>query len=418
MNFKQITLYLWTIMGVLTLSSCESQNPVTPPDEGYNGKVTYTLPKAEFVSYSNLTDSSVVIHCRIIDNGNDTNTVIEVGIMPHSSDRNYITSEMVCEGEDCEFYGLAPGTRYGVRVVAKNCCGSYTTDPEYYYDYPKFKTYGPTIKVYSISTYEHDAKVGSSVAVSEGMLTEWGYCYATHEKPTIDDIKIKRGETEGWGVSYIEGLELETRYYIRGYAKVDGRVYYGGLCDFQTYKWTPSYNAGEAIDLGLSVLWADRNLGAYNRVDQGIRCAWGELAPKWVSNKENNRLYSAESHSYIKYTNEGDNLDLEDDVAHYCLRGKWRTPTQQEVNELFTNCDVQLGTCDGETGYIFTSKSNGNSIFIPRFRHADKIDDYWTATLNNIDDAYYFTTNSYSDKPIISTWSRYDQLLIRPVCNK
>ena len=43
------------------------------------------------------------------------------------------------------------------------------------------------------------------------------------------------------------------------------------------------------IDLGLSVLWADRNIGADSTTDYGYYFAWGETKPKdtysWVNYK-------------------------------------------------------------------------------------------------------------------------------------
>ena len=38
--------------------------------------------------------------------------------------------------------------------------------------------------------------------------------------------------------------------------------------------------AQQAIDLGLSVAWADRNLGAESSTATGYMLAWGELEPK------------------------------------------------------------------------------------------------------------------------------------------
>ena len=34
--------------------------------------------------------------------------------------------------------------------------------------------------------------------------------------------------------------------------------------------------AGRPVDLGLSVLWADRNVGATSEFDPGIQCGWGD----------------------------------------------------------------------------------------------------------------------------------------------
>ena len=38
--------------------------------------------------------------------------------------------------------------------------------------------------------------------------------------------------------------------------------------------------AQKAVDLGLSVMWADRNVGADSPEAPGIYLAWGELEPK------------------------------------------------------------------------------------------------------------------------------------------
>ena len=34
---------------------------------------------------------------------------------------------------------------------------------------------------------------------------------------------------------------------------------------------------GKPVDLGLSVMWADRNIGAYNQSDYGWLFAWGDV---------------------------------------------------------------------------------------------------------------------------------------------
>ena len=61
-------------------------------------------------------------------------------------------------------------------------------------------------------------------------------------------------------------------------------------------------------------------------------------------------------------------LTLEQDAAHVNLGGNWRMPTKDECQELIDNCNV-VWTDDykgtGVKGRIFTSKVNGNSVFLP-----------------------------------------------------
>lgn len=47
----------------------------------------------------------------------------------------------------------------------------------------------------------------------------------------------------------------------------------------------------QAINLGLSVKWADRNFGAYSPTDAGERCAWAELTQKETYTWENYKYW-------------------------------------------------------------------------------------------------------------------------------
>ena len=57
-------------------------------------------------------------------------------------------------------------------------------------------------------------------------------------------------------------------------------------------------------------------------------------------------------------------LDLEDDVAHVKLGGKWRIPTKSEFDELIANCTFSWPTQNGVVGLKVTGP-NGASIFLP-----------------------------------------------------
>ena len=156
-----------------------------------------------------------------------------------------------------------------------------------------------------------------------------------------------------------------------------------------------------AVDLGLSVKWAECNVGAEKTEEYGDYYAWGETEPKekyysWSTYKWCNGSYS----TLTKYnTNSSygtvDNktiLEPEDDVAHVKLGGKWRMPTHAEWTELMTKCtwtSVTNYNGSGTYGILVTSKTNGNSIFLPaagswdvKILYGHNYDgEYWSSSL-------------------------------------
>ena len=149
------------------------------------------------------------------------------------------------------------------------------------------------------------------------------------------------------------------------------------------------------VDLGLSVLWADCNLGADSPEEGGARFAWGETEPKTYYSDYNYKYkknYDDMYWWYYKYS-VGDEYDeapfidgkkrLEsvDDAAHANWGGKWRIPTKDEYVELYKKCDWTETTVNGVAGFLVTSKVPGytsNSIFLPYYCPDDVIvEDSW-----------------------------------------
>ena len=148
------------------------------------------------------------------------------------------------------------------------------------------------------------------------------------------------------------------------------------------------------VDLGLSVLWADCNVGADRPEEAGARFAWGETAPKTYYSDYNYKYkknYDNMYWWYFKYS-VGDQydeapfmdgkkrLEKDDDAAHVNWGGKWRTPTKEEYVELFEKCDWTETTVNGVGGFLITSKVPGytsNSIFMPYTCPDDVIEDSW-----------------------------------------
>lgn len=111
------------------------------------------------------------------------------------------------------------------------------------------------------------------------------------------------------------------------------------------------------VDLGLNVLWAEKNLGASTPADAGDHYCWGETEPHytvirsvsdfdWKVGKEGwhpctyKFFISGEDGSgtcyYSKY-NEQDGktaLELEDDAVYVALGGRWKTPSHYDWTEL------------------------------------------------------------------------------------
>ena len=193
----------------------------------------------------------------------------------------------------------------------------------------------------------------------------------------------------------------------------------------------------QAIDLGLpsGIKWASCNVGADNPEDYGNYYAWGEVLPKedylWDTYKYANG-YRDKLTKYCNNASYGDNgftddktaLDLEDDAAHMNWGGSWRMPTKVEWTELQENCTWIRTTQNGVTGHLVTSKTNGNSIFIPAA--GDRIDtcllnagscgNYWFSSFNE-DLAFSAWRTSFGSSSL--SWILGHRCIgcsVRPVC--
>jgi hypothetical protein len=149
----------------------------------------------------------------------------------------------------------------------------------------------------------------------------------------------------------------------------------------------------EAVDLGLSVKWANMNVGAKKPSGFGTYFAWGETKPKDYYSWGTYAWSKGDSQFLTKYSTSDRRiqLSLSDDAARATLGGEWRMPTANEFDELINpdNCTWEWINKDGVNGYKVTGKKTGNSIFLPitgfrfyadvQFRAINGI--YWTSTL-------------------------------------
>ena len=191
-----------------------------------------------------------------------------------------------------------------------------------------------------------------------------------------------------------------------------------------------------AVDIGLSVKWANANLGAESPMGYGDYYSWGETSPKKDYSWGNYKWSKGSETSLTKYNTSiefgtVDNkpeLDPEDDVAHVKLGGTWRLPTSEEIDELVSTQRSpdyrweEISVHDDVVGWKVTYLGNNNSIYLPAACYKFGTDliygiYIWSSSLN-VDypfEAYYLCL--YTTGFNLSSNARSDGVPVRPVCD-
>ena len=201
------------------------------------------------------------------------------------------------------------------------------------------------------------------------------------------------------------------------------------------------------VDLGLpsGTFWSTKNIGATNGNTAeswyGNYYAWGEIETKdnydWTTYKyaSNGSGYKLTKYcNNSSYGNDGFTDDLtqlvpEDDVATQ-TNSTWRMPTKEDFEELIagtTSSWVEnYNDIEGLNGQVFTSKVNGNTLFIPAsgahvgsdIKNIGSSCSLWTSSfyLSHPNSAYdlYFNNSGYIDASgYVNRCTGYS---VRPIC--
>ena len=175
----------------------------------------------------------------------------------------------------------------------------------------------------------------------------------SRERYYTNDTKLKALPFSSSGLMYTDDTKLNS-----GTAFVQIRERTDGIQGAEIiieYYQDVSYDMvggnSEYVDLGLSVKWASRNVGAAGPEETGGFFAWSE-----------------------------------DDIAHARLGGSWRMPTTKEINELIKKCTWSWASVKGEIGFLITSKKRrytDRSIFLPYYYGGTSGDvAYWSGSLD------------------------------------
>ena len=196
----------------------------------------------------------------------------------------------------------------------------------------------------------------------------------------------------------------------------------------------------EYVDLGLpsGLQWAKCNLGAATETDYGDYFMWGSTTPdnnhtcNWANTPFNN---GSDTYNKTYFTDDVKNilcpngvLAKEFDAAYKATNGIACMPTVENIQELLDNTVYEWFTNyknSGVKGRKFTSKHNGNSIFIPAsgwrfdssFNSRGISGYFWSSTLMTSDPKYAWGIIFGSDSDNISESSRNDGCAVRAVRN-
>lgn len=247
-----------------------------------------------------------------------------------------------------------------------------------------------------------------------GKINECGICYGLDE--TADANKITGTIENGEGSVEIDGRDFCTTIYLRAYANIDGELYYSDIISHTTSTRFPT---AKIIDLGLSVKWANHNLGAVNEEDFGSYLPWGDVS---------GNAYSSSSYPSGLNITQSCISGTKYDIVTHQWGDEWRMPTHEEFLELWNNTTKEFISSYGhEKVYAvkFTA-SNGNFIILPLagFKQEEKLygsnfGHYWTADLlsTTSGEAKTFIVVS-ADGSNTSSAVKWNQMLIRPVHGK
>ena len=176
----------------------------------------------------------------------------------------------------------------------------------------------------------------------------------------------------------------------------------------------------EQVDLGLSVMWANINLGGKTVDDYGGHYAWGDPTGKLWSGagikwNMNTNTYSWNTENYGGNNPPADISGTTLDIVSANWGDGWRLPTYEEAKELCEQCQWKLRNW-GDIKWYEVIGPNGNSIIFKlagyygddlsnRFHagpyYTNEIGYYWTSTICPT------PTADYIDDGVKTAWMFY-----------
>ena len=259
-----------------------------------------------------------------------------------------------------------------------------------------------------------------------------GVCYGETELPTINDKTVTSNEVDDENNYTVQLANpgFGTISY-RAYVLIDNVPHYGAVKSFE--------RDNEWVDLGLpsGTLWATCNVGAEKPEEYGDYFAWGETTGynngktifawstyKYCNGSSTTMTKYCTSSSYGTVDNKTE-LETMDDAVTANWGSGWQMPSIAQCQELINSSytTTTWTTQNGVNGRKITSKSNGNSIFLPAagyrgdtsLSRAGSGGYYWSRSLRTDNSQYGCSLYFYSSSINPSYDGRYYGQSVRPV---
>jgi uncharacterized protein (TIGR02145 family) len=176
----------------------------------------------------------------------------------------------------------------------------------------------------------------------------------------------------------------------------------------------PEGTVAEAVDMGLSVNWANHNVGASGIYDRGGSYGWGDAQ---------GTCYSTDVKWYPSENPPMNITASRYDIARQKWGEDWRLPTRVEFIELLDNCETEWNETLGVLK--LTSRRNGAVLYLPTTNirsgkeysnYSDEEGHYWTSEMSTRSTDYAYQFAYWLDvTPSMSESERYKGLSVRPV---
>lgn len=453
---KYLNWYIGILTLALGLASCNSETEET----------TTTVPSTIQVATGDLQDVTLTTATLLGAVTVSGTNLVEVGFaccLENSSDVTYTPATEAGNGSAHRNFsaivrGLQPNATYNYYAYVKDANGNLIAAN----DQKSFQTMSPAELLKSNAMQwvaMHDATFSWTISDSriyeELKTNQLQSSFGVVLSPDRDAVVPIDGQ---YGapvrtLSFNQGQEATLRYnnlrtatvyYYTTFVTANGRQYDSAVKSFTTIDETAfagnAPSGVQALDMGLpsGTKWANMNVGAETVTSPGLFFAWGEAqgylqdgsdghlfgwtSYKWCNGSRSSQTKYCTNGGYGNFDNK-DILDLADDAAYINWGENWRMPTSEEMKELIDHTHSEWTTVDGVDGYLFTSKTTDNRIFLPaagsrvsESNYENGTDCYfWTSTLD--EDSPYAARylRFYVDRVFLGSLFRYYGMNIRPV---